>query len=215
MWSVALLLAAAPPSYELARARLEEARIAYAVELERAKDKDEVLDRASATLFQAISEELLPAWTGTPWAFHGTSATPGSGEIACGMFVGTILEHAGFRVDRIALGRLASERIALTLTGEHNLRRWRLVPVELVEREVSLWGEGLYMVGLDYHAAFIVVDSSARVSLVHSSYYWPGSVRSEPVTGNNPFRDSKYRVIAKLLDRRMVRKWILGRTFKT
>lgn len=78
----------------------------------------------------------------------------------------------------------------------------------MVEREVSAWGEGLYMVGLDYHAAFIVVDAEGRVSLVHSSYYLPRNVRSEPVTGVNPFADSKYRVIARLLDREMTRRWV-------
>jgi hypothetical protein len=216
MWAILLIAAtstSSAASYDEVRAELESDRQKLAVEYARAKpnQKSAVLDRASTLLLRAIEDELMPAWNGTKWAFEGTSSTPKKGEIACGMFVGTILEHAGFNLERIALGRLASEHIAQTLTAEKNIRRYSLKSVEEVERDVSAWGEGLYIVGLDFHAGFILVDANGEVSMVHSSYYHPQAVRREPLGSEaNPFRWSKYRVVAKLLDRAMMKTWLEG-----
>jgi hypothetical protein len=218
VWSIvfALFLAlAAGTTYDSARIGLEEQRIALASELRRAKkrrDKVEIYARARAAILTSLSTELLPAWYGTIWAFHGKTDTPRKGEIACGIFVATVLEHAGFRLNRIDIGRLASEHIALSLTAERNLRRFSDKPVEEVEREIVAWGPGLYAVGLDSHAGLALVDE-AGARFIHSSVYAPGNVRSEPFAGNNPLAHSRYRVFAKLLDDEMIDRWLRGRAF--
>ncbi len=205
-----LLILAATDNYDSARAELEAQRVVLYGQLKHAKKraaKQKIYAEARAAILSSLSREILPAWYGTPWAFSGTSDHPKQGEIACGMFVATVLEHAGFRLNRIALGRLASERIALVLTGEENLRRYSDKTVEEVERDIIAWGPGLYAVGLDHHAGLAIVDDHGA-HFIHSSYYAPSTVRSEPFRGTNPLADSRYRVFAKLLDDRMIDRWL-------
>lgn len=204
-------------SYQSTRDEIEQTRQSLRLRLERARTKAErakVLDEGSAYLFHAITDELAPHWYGTTWAFSGLSNTPKQGAIACGTFVATLLQHAGFRLDRVQMGRLASEHIALSLTGESQLRRYRRRPVDEVVAEVVAWGPGLYMVGLDNHAALAVVDEAGTPWLLHSSYVGTAQVVKEALGGPNPFSVSRYRVVARLLDAEMVRGWLEGRPFE-
>jgi hypothetical protein len=202
--------------YTEAKAGLARLRAGYAQELKKTRPdrQGEILDRASGEVLDAITTELLPAWYGTRWSFSGTSTQPGSGSIACGMFVGTVLKDAGFNLDRVAMGRLASEHIALSLTSESNVRRYSDEVARRVERELIARGEGLYLVGLDFHAGLAWVDREGRARFIHSSIWPPGQVASEPLVGDNPFTYSRYRVLARLLDRRMMRRWIRGERFE-
>jgi hypothetical protein len=210
-------LVATTSTYDSARESLEKQRTALAAELSKAKSskaKRRIYARGRDAILASLSAELLPAWYGTTWAFGGRTDTPKQGEIACGIFVATVLEHAGFRLNRIAVGRLASEHIALTLTARKNLRRYSDRPVEEVERDIVAWGRGLYVVGLDNHAGLAIVDADGA-HFIHSSVYPPGNVRSEPFAGDNPLAHSRYRVFAKLLDDAMIDRWLRGRVFVT
>lgn len=200
--------------YRPAILRLEAQRQALAERYRREpRQRGRILDQAAAEVMAALTSTILPAWQGTPWAFHGTSAIPGRGEIACGMFVGTVLAHAGFNLDRIALGRLASEHIAIRLTSQSAVRRYSDWSVDRIEAELRAWGPGLYLVGLDLHAGLIVVEPDLTLRFVHSSVIPPAAVVSEPPASASPFADSRYRVFAKLLDRRMMRRWLEGDRF--
>lgn len=203
--------------YPLTRAHLELERRYLADELTAAPTraaKDEVLAAARARVLSALDQVLVPAWEGTRWSFSGTSTTPGQGSIACGFFVGTLLEHAGFRVDRIALGRLASEHIAKSLAGPRALRRYSDVAPEVVAADLLEAGPGLYAIGLDYHAAWARVTEDGQLWFIHSTVYGKGGVLKEPLLGDNPFVHSRYRVVAKLLGDRMMEDWLRGRTIE-
>ena len=203
--------------YQSARHEIEEMRQSLGRRLARARterQRKKLLEEGSAFLLRAITIELAPHWYGTPWAFSGLSNTPGEGAIACGTFVATLLRHAGFQLDRVQMGRLASEHIALSLTRESQLRRYRRRPVEEVVADVVAWGPGLYMIGLDNHAALAVVDDAGDAWLLHSSYVGTGAVVKEALGGPNPFSASRYRVVARLLDAEMVQGWLEGRTFE-
>jgi hypothetical protein len=211
-----LVLLLASSTYDDARSRLEADRVALAKKLRASRSgsaRKAVYAEARSVVLHAVVDDLTPAWLGTPWTFEGTTDRPGEGSIACGMFVGTILAHAGFRLDRIAMGRLASEHIALSLTEEKNLRRYSNQDVAKVEADIVAWGEGLYVVGLDQHAGLAHVDASGTARFIHSTVYPPSDVRSEPFQGDNPLADSKYRVFAKLLDDRMIHRWLTGQWF--
>lgn len=214
--SLSCIPAQAGPEYDEVRASIEAERQALRRRLQAARTpsaRERVLDEGSAYLFRAITEELAPHWYGTRWDFAGLTRTPGEGAIACGTFVATLLQHAGFQLDRVQMGRLASEHIALSLTREAQLRRYRARPVREVVDDVAAWGPGLYMVGLDNHAALAVVDEEGTPWLLHSSYMGPGAVVKEPLGAPNPFSISRYRVVARLLDREMVEGWLMGARF--
>ncbi len=111
--------------------------------------------------------ELLPAWEGTPWAMGGTTETPGEGQIACGYFVSTVLRDAGLQVERVRLAQQASERIVTTVADEGTVRRyWRATPADVV-RDLGD-DDGIYVVGLDWHAGLLVV-AEGEATFCHAS----------------------------------------------
>lgn len=179
-----------------------------------AQERQTVIFKAQNYLFNAISDELLPTWSGTYWAFTGTSDTPQQGTISCGHFVSTILEHAGFNVDRMELGQLHAGNIILTMNDNpEQITIYKNQDLAVVEEELQQWGKGIYIVGLDTHTGFIINDGEGTINFVHSSYYNDKKVVAEPLQGNNPFQDSKYRVIGKLVDETVVRHWIFNDSF--
>lgn len=171
--------------------------------------QDSILGEAGDLLFSSLADHIFPAWDGTPWAFNGTSETPGEGEIACGYFVATTLRDAGFQLPRVLLARQPAEYIIQNLVEKDQIRRYSKVDIKKVEREVRAWGKGVYIAGLDLHVGFIV-NKGRDLSFVHSSYYNPPlCVVSEPIDSSNPLADSNYRVIGKL-DTTAVLHWLLG-----
>ncbi|MHB8872448.1 MAG: hypothetical protein ACYC8T_02060 [Myxococcaceae bacterium] len=178
------------------------------------KDKDQVLARARAEVLAALDRELLPAWYGTPWEFYGTTEVPRQGAIACGYFVSTVLRDAGFRVERVNLAKQASERIVKTFAPEADIQRFRLRPVEEVVAQVrARGGDGLYVVGLDFHVAFLRLEGP-RAELCHSSWYPPQAVLCEPAVGAAGMR-SDYHVVGPVLTVGTMRAWLEARELPT
>lgn len=133
---------------------------------------------------------------------------PGKGSIACGYFVNTVLQDAGFNIPRILWSQLAAERMILKVAP--HVRRFRDVSVVTVEQWLAEQGDGLYAVGLDSHVGFVTRRKGIN-RFVHSNYYQRDiGVMAEPLSGHNPFAHSRYRVIGKLLDDAMMRAWLQG-----
>ncbi len=200
--------------YQDARARLEATRVRLAERYDREPDaRSEVLEEARETVFVAITSEFMPAWEGTPWDFYGTSIVPGEGHIACGYYASTVLEHASFDVERVLLAQQASENIIKTFTPAGDIHRFRRKPASDVVKKVSELGPGLFIVGLDYHVGFLVNDGE-EVQMCHSSYLGTAAVLCEDAEASDAMV-SDYRVIGKLLDDRMLRRWLEGGGFET
>ncbi|HPI36320.1 MAG TPA: hypothetical protein PK397_00125 [Ignavibacteriaceae bacterium] len=195
-----------PQNYDEVITNIETKRTELASIYSSANNKDSLLSAAQEFLFDKIVNEIFPAWYNTKWDFNGTTTIPQKGKIACGYFVTTILEHAGFKLPRVKWAQLASEAIILKLNKD--VKKFRNRPVKEVIDYISTSGKGLYIVGLDIHVGFIVNDGE-EISFVHSNYYKPEiGVMKESLEGNNPLADSKYRVIGKILHKTMVEKWI-------
>lgn len=199
------------PPYEALLTRLD----ARAVDLRaRARvDRSAVRDEARRVLLAEITTELFPAWAGTPWAFYGTTEVPGEGPIACGYFVSTVLRDAGFDVERVALAQQPAEWIALTFVPKSELRRFRRRPVDEVVDHVAAAGEGLYVVGLDYHVGTLWNDGQT-VRMCHSSPLGDGGVVCEDARAS-PAMVSNLHVVGKLLDDAMIDRWLDDAPFPT
>ena len=198
-------------AYDANRTALEARRTELAARLD--AERDVVLAEACKLVLDAITDELMPAWDGTRWAFYGTTTTPGKGTIACGYYVSTLLEHAGFEVERVKLAQQPSEHIVRTFTAKAQVRRFSNKPASDVIAEVERQGEGLYVLGLDYHAAMLWNDGET-VRMCHSSTLGTGGAICEDAL-TSPAMESDYRVIGKLLDDRMVEAWLRGLAFPT
>jgi hypothetical protein len=164
-------------------------------------------------LLSALLEQLMPAWYGTRWSWNGHSERPREGGIACGFFVTTILRDAGFRLNRIAMGRQPAENIIKNLTDEPNIRRYSNRPISQVKQEITEWGRGLYIVGLDLHVGFVACDGVGPPRFIHSSVYWPAEVVCEDIDTENPLKHSRYRVFGRILTDRMIVKWLRSERF--
>ncbi|MFT5465466.1 MAG: hypothetical protein ACI8UO_000561 [Verrucomicrobiales bacterium] len=173
----------------------------------------EVIEEVRKKLTSTLLTRILPAWYGTEWDFNGVSQTPGEGQIACGYFVTTCLRDAGMNLERVKLAQQASQRIIKTVADPETIKIIYDKPIEDVAAYLEKSGPGIYIVGLDTHTGFVVNDGENH-ALIHSSYYKPPfSVTAEPIDGRNPLAHSKYRVIGKILDDEMIRKWLMGEAF--
>jgi hypothetical protein len=194
---------------ELRRSELGEAFRRAAGEAE----KNRIIDASRDYLFDTLVDKLFPAWYGTPWSYNGHTEEPRSGSIACGYFVSTLLEHAGFNLDRVTLAQIPSEQAIKILTPEKEIRRFSDRPADEVKRAVIGWGKGLYLVGLDNHIGFIVNTGEGCPQFVHCSFVYPGKALSEDIDSDNPLAWSRYRVIGKILTDPMIEKWLNGEKF--
>lgn len=170
-------------------------------------------DEARATVLEAITRQLMPAWYGTPWAFYGDSQTPRTGSIACGYFVSTVLRDAGFRVERVRMAQQPAEYIVKTLVPPTKTWRFRDRPVSEVVNRLKRAGAGLYLVGLDYHVGFLWNDSE-RVWMCHASYLGEAKVVCEDAL-TSPAMVSRYHVVGKLFEDSMMDAWLEGRAIPT
>lgn len=167
-------------------------------------DRAATIARARATLLAAITGEIIPAWYGTRWSFHGTSQTPGAGEIACGYFVATVLRDAGFRVDRVPLAQQGSGDIVRALVPASEIVELRGSSVRQVIRRPA----GLYVIGLDKHVGFLVIDARGA-QLCHSSNRAPRNVRCEPALTSRSLV-SQTHIVGPLLTDDTIDSWLRG-----
>jgi hypothetical protein len=197
------------PDYASVRAKLERERQKLAAALD--DDRAGTITRARATLVRTLRDDILPAWNGTEWAMNGTSQVPHDGKIACGYFISTTLLHAGFGVERVRMGQQASEHIARSLVPRESLWRTSDQPIADFVARLRKGGDGIYLVGLDNHVGYVIVDGD-DTWFHHSG---PGVVRREPALSASFLSTSRYRVATKLFDDALVEKWLRGDAIAT
>lgn len=190
-----------PVDYPVEVAAIETQRLSFA---ERSAPRDEV----RAWLTDRIETRLVPAWLGTAWDFYGTTDTPRSGEIACGHFVGTILRDAGFRVDRLAVGRLPSEHIIGLFAEPARRLRFRNQSPDAIVGALQAAPDGLYGVGLDFHAG-LMWKRGDRLRFCHASFVADEVVCEDPAT--SPAFPSNYTVLGPILGDAAIDGWLAGR----
>jgi hypothetical protein len=175
-------------------------------------EKKKIIKEARKYLIYNIKDSLFNYWYGTPWDFYGTTTVPGKGKIACGYFVTTVLQDAGFKIPRIKWAQLASENMILRFSPE-NVKRFPNKSFSEVQSYLIKEGEGLYLTGLDCHVGFLFVDKDT-VLFIHSNYFYPKlGVMSERIAGYNPFYLSRYRVVSKLFSDEMIVNWICSKKY--
>ncbi len=202
------------PVYQDVLTRIEEKRHQLSVQYHQAQSmqmRAEQLAKARNTLIHIIENDVMPQWMGTRWDFNGTTEIPRVGSVACGYFVTTILQHAGFQLERVHLAQQPSELIIKSLTTESYIKRFSNASIEKFVTAIQKWGKGIYVVGLDIHTGFIVANQEG-VFFIHSSYIAPRVVVREEALNSVILRKSKYRVIGKIsADDALVLAWLQER----
>lgn len=176
-------------------------------------NKELIIIKATKYLLKRLIDDFLPAWLGTPWSFNGRTRTPHVGSIACGFFVVHVLQDLGFKMPS-KMARQPSENIIKNLTGRKNIKRFsNTVSLEQLKDWMIKSGEGIYIVGLDIHVGFIIYKKN-KITFFHSSYYNPHlKVVEQDLMEKSPLTDSKYRVLGKIFDVGMIKRWLTGDSF--
>jgi hypothetical protein len=178
-------------------------------------ERGQIINKARSFIESFIATELFPRWKGTPWSFNGTAETPGLDPIACGYFVSTVLRDVGYRVNRYTVAQQTSERIILTFTDSKHVKRFSNVRIDAFVDSVQDWGEGLYIVGLDYHVGFLLCTKD-DLWFVHSAFRVPYEVVRERARESGILAGSRYRIVGSLSQNdELIRKWLLGETIPT
>ncbi|TNE92693.1 MAG: hypothetical protein EP330_00745 [Deltaproteobacteria bacterium] len=123
------------------------------------------------------------------------------------------MRDAGFGVERVRLAQQASEHIIQTFVDEANIARFRNRPLDEVLDHLRTEGDGLYLVGLDYHVGYLRQEGE-HTRFCHSSYVGDAVVVCEEAATASALA-SRYRVVGKLLDDAMIDRWLAGERFAT
>ena len=201
--------------YEAALGEVAHGREVLAAEYAVAKraEKPLVLAKARAVLLQAFDAEVMPAWSGTPWDFNGTTERPREGLIACGYLVSTVLKHLGFQVERFRLAQQASAHIVASVSTVPALRLSNLEHADVVKRVRETWGDGLYVIGMDYHVGFLRLTATQAL-LCHAAYVPPAVAVCEDAITSNGMPSTLHVVGPAFTDARL-EGWLQGTKVKT
>ncbi len=177
--------------YEQTLAAIEARRAALAHAYARAASEParaQVRAEARAYLLDVIDGELFPAWLGTPWGLgRNSTATrphqPGM-TVGCSYFVTSILQNAGFVLDdRYAFAQAPALDIQRSLArGPGAVARFLSIPAEDLAARIGRLGDGLYLIGLSNHVAWVRVRAG-DVRMIHASYSGGRVVSDEPLVG--------------------------------
>ena len=199
-----------PKTYAVLTKNLERWRIALA---ERYKKARNAAGRAAVEAeARSVLETALPAmmhcWLGTPWDFNGTAKGPGAGKIACGYFVATVLQDAGFRVDRYQLAQQASGNIMQSFLAKDACALTVGEDYQAFASRVEKREPGVYVVGLDTHVAFLVVGSEG-FRFIHSSGSRPWCVVDEGRADAGVLQRSRWRMLGNLTaNPAVLKRWL-------
>ena len=158
---------------------------------------------------------MMRCWLGHPWDFNGTATVPGEGKIACGYFVSVIMRDAGFKIDRIRVAQQPSQNIIRTFVNTSNNYEIKTqTPYNQYLQHITQKYEGIHIVGLDKHVAFIVIKNG-NMRFIHSGGLLRKVVDEAPDEAY-ALEHSNYRVISNISrNPQVIRRWLLGESFPT
>ena len=207
-----------PERYQELKIELEHKRVhllkRYAA-ARTAAEISQVHNEARQTLEETLPQ-LMRCWLGTPWDFSGTAQTPGSGKIACGYYVSTVMRDAGFKVERIPLAQQPSQNIIETFIPRPQMHVRAGMNYEKFLSEVASRGPGVRIVGLDKHVAFLVITVEGDIRFIHSSGGAARSVVDQSREEATTLQKSRYRVTGNITGSdEVIHEWLMGSKWPT
>jgi hypothetical protein len=128
--------------------------------------------------------------------------------------VTTVLRDAGLRLERVHLAEIRSEDMIRSLVPDGDIVRLIHATAPEFIAAVRQKGDGVYLVGLDFHTGFIVLDGD-RADFCHSSFVKEQhAVLCEPAARSRAFA-SAYRVAGRLANDALLVDWLEERDIPT
>lgn len=201
-----------PETYQTLASELQRWRKELAERHRRARNDAEriAVERDARIILEQALPAMMRCWLGTPYDFNGTAAKPGGGRIACGYYVATVLMDAGFCVDRYQLAKQPSENILKSFLEKDACKLSVGKAYDVFSAELARAEPGIYLVGLDTHVAFAVIEGGA-FHLIHASGSRPWCVVEEGPGEAGVLQRSNWRMLGNLTaDPALIRRWLKG-----
>ncbi len=179
-------------------------------------EQEKILSHASFLLEEAMPR-MMRCWLGHPYDFNGTASTPGGeGKIACGYFVSVVMRDAGFDINRFTVARQPSQNIIRTFVkSDDHLEIKVATPYPLYVEHLTNKYEGIQIIGLDTHVAFVVIKDG-KLNYIHATAGSEQCVVDQDVDNASSLKASNYRVISNISrNPEVIRSWILNEKFPT
>ena len=146
------------------------------------------IDDVKTEFTNLLVDKILPYWYGTPWSFEGHTAVPNQGNIACGYFISTTLRDMGLRLNRYKLAQKSPIDEARTISCGVDINSIMQESREKAFEEIDCYTqEGLYFIGFDKEHVGYLLKREGQLFLIHSNYFFPGSVCIEPFVDSRVF----------------------------
>ena len=183
------------------------------------RDRARLRSEARGFLEETIVSDIFPAWLGTPWGTGANSTAsvprePGK-VVGCSYFLTAVLQNAGLRLEsRARFAQAPSLWIQRALLPPAaRVNRFGSLPAAELRRRIAALGDGLYVVGLNYHVGFLVVRGDV-VDIVHANYDVANQVVvREPLETSFVIaasREAGYVVSPLFRDDRLIELWLAG-----
>lgn len=162
---------------------------------------------ARLRLYDCISQQMPAYWIGTGWDFNGTTRIPQQGNIACGYFVTTVLQDAGFKINRAKLAQQVSSVMIKQLTK--NIASFSSMPG--LKNYITAQGNySIFIIGLDFHTGFIIKDKTG-IYFFHSNYINRQGVVMEALQNSLALKSSKSFMIGSLsANDGLLKQWLVS-----
>jgi len=199
------------------RNHLNASRLQLAAELKNTRtkaEKNEVYSKARKLLVHTMIDSMFTCWYGTEWDFNGTTTKPRIGNIACGYFVTTLIQQAGFDIPRINLAQCASSSMIDVLCPQKSIAIITKNKVAQVKEHLLAQPDGLFILGLDTHTGFIV-KSGKSLEFVHSNYsFGNDGVTHESFDTCSAIQNNHYFVIGNFSQSdTTIKNWLEGTAY--
>jgi hypothetical protein len=176
----------------------------------RSPEQKAAVEHDARVMLELIMPEMMRCWLGTGYDFNGVAERPGEGKIACGYYVSTLIRDAGSKVNRYTLAQQASQNILRTFTAKENC----LLRVGEKYDTYANWLEtlepGIYIMGLDTHVGFVVIEKDG-MKFLHSSGIDQAGVVEEPRDQALAIKWSNWRMLGHFTaDPEVIRMWLKG-----
>lgn len=165
---------------------------------------------AENTFTDLLVNTLIPYWYGTPWSFEGHTATPRTGEIACGYFVSTTLLHLGLKVNRYRLAQQSPIHEAKSLAIDlEKVLSIAAEPAEAIAAIKKGTKTGIYFIGFDASHVGFLLNQAGHLYLIHSNYLDAQGVVIERIAESAVFASyDRFYLVPLSANPRLVQKWL-------
>lgn len=177
----------------------------------RTPEQKAAVEQDARVILEMILPEMMRCWRGTGYDFNGVAERPGKGKIACGYYVSTLIRDAGFKVNRYKLAQQPSQNILRTFTDAENCELRVGEKYESYADWLESREPGIYLMGLDTHVGFVVVEKNGDMKFLHSSGIDKAGVVEEPRDQALAIKWSNWRMLGEFsTDPHVIRTWLAG-----